>query len=177
MTDAPTYKGPTRVFSGMQPTNGLHLGNYLGAIRNWARMQDAMEEGSQCLFFLADLHAISMPHSPAELKSATLEMAVNDLRRTMQAQVLPGALAVPLIGTSGCVGVLAAEVSAAANTGATLPLARSLPRRTVTPPVASICRAHAPSRRTATGSPSIAPPGARGSWRRRPQRRRGTSSA
>lgn len=44
--------------------------------------------------------------------------------RTMQAQVLPGALAVPLIGTSGCVGVLAAEVSAASNTGATLPLAR-----------------------------------------------------
>lgn len=44
--------------------------------------------------------------------------------RTMQAQVLPGALAVPLIGTSGCVGVLAAEVSAASNTTATLPLAR-----------------------------------------------------
>ncbi len=44
--------------------------------------------------------------------------------RTMQAQVLPGALAVPLIGTSGCVGVLAAEVSAASNTGYTLPLAR-----------------------------------------------------
>lgn len=44
--------------------------------------------------------------------------------RTMQAQVLPGALAVPLIGTSGCVGVLAAEVSAASNTSSTLPLAR-----------------------------------------------------
>jgi hypothetical protein len=44
--------------------------------------------------------------------------------RTLQAQVLPGALAVPLIGTSGCVGVLAAEVSTASNNGATLPLAR-----------------------------------------------------
>ena len=63
-----------RVVSGIQPTGNLHLGNYLGAIRNWVRMQDAMEEGSQCLFFLADLHAISLPHSPVELKAATLEM-------------------------------------------------------------------------------------------------------
>ena len=64
-----------RVVSGIQPTGSLHLGNYLGAIRNWVRMQDAMAPGSQCLFFLADLHAISMPHDPAELRSATLEMA------------------------------------------------------------------------------------------------------
>jgi len=64
-----------RIVSGIQPTGNLHLGNYLGAIRNWVRMQDAMEEGSQCLFFLADLHAISQPHDPAELKRATLEMA------------------------------------------------------------------------------------------------------
>src|SRR5687767_5021330 len=64
-----------RVVSGIQPTGSLHLGNYLGAIRNWVRMQDAMEPGSECLFFLADLHAISMPHDPAELKAATLEMA------------------------------------------------------------------------------------------------------
>ncbi|KRA81273.1 tryptophan--tRNA ligase [Altererythrobacter sp. Root672] len=64
-----------RVVSGIQPTGSLHLGNYLGAIRNWVRMQDAMDADSECLFFLADLHAISMPHSPAELKAATLEMA------------------------------------------------------------------------------------------------------
>jgi tryptophanyl-tRNA synthetase len=64
-----------RVVSGIQPTGSLHLGNYLGAIRNWVRMQEAMDKDSQCLFFLADLHAISMPHSPAELKAATLEMA------------------------------------------------------------------------------------------------------
>jgi len=63
-----------RVVSGIQPTGNLHLGNYLGAIRNWVRMQDALEEGSDCLFFLADLHAISMPHNPAELSAATLEM-------------------------------------------------------------------------------------------------------
>ncbi len=63
-----------RVVSGIQPTGNLHLGNYLGAIRNWVRMQDDMEEGSECLFFLADLHAISQPHDPRELAHATLEM-------------------------------------------------------------------------------------------------------
>jgi tryptophanyl-tRNA synthetase len=63
-----------RVVSGIQPTGNLHLGNYLGAIRNWVRMQDQMADGSQCLFFLADLHAISQPHVPAELHAATLEM-------------------------------------------------------------------------------------------------------
>lgn len=63
-----------RVVSGIQPTGNLHLGNYLGAIRNWVAMQDALEEGSETLFFLADLHAISQPHDPAGLKAATLEM-------------------------------------------------------------------------------------------------------
>ena len=74
MSDTPTnYKGPQRVLSGMQPTGRLHLGNYLGAIRNWVRMQDEMDADSECLFFLADLHAISMSHEPAELRRATLE--------------------------------------------------------------------------------------------------------
>lgn len=60
-----------RVVSGIQPTGNLHLGNYLGAIKNWVKMQD---EG-ECLFFLADLHAISQPHVPAELAANTREMA------------------------------------------------------------------------------------------------------
>ena len=68
-----------RVVSGIQPTGNLHLGNYLGAIRNWVRMQDEVSESDgdkgRCLFFLADLHAISMPHDPAQLRQATLEMA------------------------------------------------------------------------------------------------------
>ena len=63
-----------RVVSGIQPTGNLHLGNYLGAIRNWVRMQDELPQGSQALFFLADLHAISQPHNPAQLRAATLEM-------------------------------------------------------------------------------------------------------
>lgn len=62
-----------RIVSGIQPTGNLHLGNYLGAIRNWVRMQDEHASG-ECLFFLADLHAISMPHVPAELSGNTREM-------------------------------------------------------------------------------------------------------
>ncbi|WP_066557313.1 tryptophan--tRNA ligase [Croceicoccus bisphenolivorans] len=65
-----------RIVSGIQPTGNLHLGNYLGAIRNWVRMQDEIaENGGECFFFLADLHAISMPHTPAELTANTREMA------------------------------------------------------------------------------------------------------
>ena len=63
-----------RVVSGIQPTGSLHLGNYLGAIRNWVRMQNELPDDGQCLFFLADLHAISLPHNPAELTRATHEM-------------------------------------------------------------------------------------------------------
>jgi len=64
-----------RIVSGIQPTGNLHLGNYLGAIRNWVRMQDdAREAGGDCLYFLADLHAISMPHVPADLAANTREM-------------------------------------------------------------------------------------------------------
>ena len=44
----------TRVVSGIQPTGGLHLGNLLGAILRWVRMQDEAE----CLYFLADLHSL-----------------------------------------------------------------------------------------------------------------------
>ena len=64
-----------RIVSGIQPTGNLHLGNYLGAIRNWVKMQEEIgSHGGECLFFLADLHAISMPHDPAQLTSSTLEM-------------------------------------------------------------------------------------------------------
>ncbi|MDK2756211.1 MAG: tryptophan--tRNA ligase [Blastomonas fulva] len=49
-----------RVLSGIQPTGNLHLGNYLGAIRNWVKMQDEMDANSACYFFLADLHSITV---------------------------------------------------------------------------------------------------------------------
>ena len=60
-----------RVVSGIQPTGNLHLGNYLGAIVRWARMQ----EEAECLFFLADLHAITVYNEPAELRSNVRSMA------------------------------------------------------------------------------------------------------
>ncbi|PKP87849.1 MAG: tryptophan--tRNA ligase [Alphaproteobacteria bacterium HGW-Alphaproteobacteria-17] len=62
-----------RTLSGIQPTGNLHLGNYLGAIRNWVRMQDEMP--GEKLFFLADLHAITVHNDPAELTANTREMA------------------------------------------------------------------------------------------------------
>jgi tryptophanyl-tRNA synthetase len=61
----------TRVVSGIQPTGGLHLGNLLGAILRWVRMQDEAE----CLFFLADLHALTIDVDPQELRSNIREMA------------------------------------------------------------------------------------------------------
>ena len=66
---------PARIVSGIQPTGNLHLGNYLGAIKQWVAMQDAMQAGDECLFFLADLHALSQPVNPAELTAHTTEMA------------------------------------------------------------------------------------------------------
>lgn len=60
-----------RVLSGIQTTGNLHLGNYLGAIKNWVKMQDEAE----CLYFLADLHAITVHNDPAELRRNTREMA------------------------------------------------------------------------------------------------------
>ena len=60
-----------RVVSGIQPTGDLHLGNLLGAILRWVRMQDEAE----CLFFLADLHALTVDVPPHELRSNVREMA------------------------------------------------------------------------------------------------------
>lgn len=54
-----------RVLSGIQPTGTLHLGNYLGAMKNWIRMQDDYE----CLFCIVDLHAITVPYNPVELRA------------------------------------------------------------------------------------------------------------
>ncbi len=65
MTDTTSaYCGPDRILSGMQPTGGLHLGNYLGALKNWALMQDS---GKQCFFCAVDMHAMTMEYDPALL--------------------------------------------------------------------------------------------------------------
>lgn len=59
-----------RIFSGIQPTGNLHLGNYLGAIRNWVRLQHDYE----CIYCMVDLHAITVWQDPAELRSSTREV-------------------------------------------------------------------------------------------------------
>jgi tryptophanyl-tRNA synthetase len=60
----------SRVFSGIQPTGNLHLGNYLGAIRNWVTMQDQHE----CIYCVVDLHAITVAQDPATLRNGIREM-------------------------------------------------------------------------------------------------------
>jgi tryptophanyl-tRNA synthetase len=59
-----------RIFSGIQPTGNLHLGNYLGAIRNWVALQHDYE----CIFCIVDLHALTLPQNPDELRAATREV-------------------------------------------------------------------------------------------------------
>src|SRR5271154_3057884 len=59
-----------RIFSGIQPTGNLHLGNYLGAIRNWVQLQHDYE----CIFCIVDLHALTQPQDPDELRAATREV-------------------------------------------------------------------------------------------------------
>ncbi len=60
-----------RVFSGIQPSGELHIGNYLGAVQNWVRLQDEHD----CLFCVVDLHAVTQPYEPAELAGRTRQMA------------------------------------------------------------------------------------------------------
>ena len=65
-----TPDGKKIVFSGVQPTGNITLGNYLGAIRNWGAMQDEY----QCIFSVVDLHSITVAQQPAELRKHTMEL-------------------------------------------------------------------------------------------------------
>lgn len=65
------YTGPQRVFSGVQPSGSLHLGNYLGALVKFVAMQDQMP----CIFCVVDLHAITVPQDPRLLAAQTREIA------------------------------------------------------------------------------------------------------
>ena len=80
MTSSPTSSGNTssgntrgRIFSGVQPTGNLHLGNYLGAIRNWVALQDSFES----IYCVVDLHAITVAQDPAQLRQSTREVAAS----------------------------------------------------------------------------------------------------
>src|SRR5690625_7954567 len=64
-----------RVFSGMQPTGEAHLGNYLGALRQWVELQDQAD----CIFCVVDYHAITAPYDQASLAWRTFVLAVSCL--------------------------------------------------------------------------------------------------
>jgi len=63
----------TRVFSGIQPTGTLHIGNYFGAVRNWAAMQNDLD----CIICIVDYHAITIDIDPKTLRQASLNMAMD----------------------------------------------------------------------------------------------------
>ncbi|MDE3148796.1 MAG: tryptophan--tRNA ligase, partial [Acidobacteriota bacterium] len=65
-----------RVLSGMRPTGKLHLGNYMGALANWVKLQDSYE----CYFFIADLHALTTDYADTSgIAPNTLEVALDFL--------------------------------------------------------------------------------------------------
>ena len=74
--------GRPRVLSGVQPTGALHLGNWLGAIRNWVDLQDSHDT----FVCVVDLHAITVPHDPARLAQDTLSTAASYLACGMDPQ-------------------------------------------------------------------------------------------
>jgi tryptophanyl-tRNA synthetase len=61
----------TRIVSGVQPTGEMHLGNYLGALRHWTKLQTEAE----CLYLVADLHALTVAQDPGELRQRILATA------------------------------------------------------------------------------------------------------
>ncbi len=71
-----------RIFSGIQPNGDLHLGNYLGAIRDWVRLQADYE----CIYCVVDLHAITMPQEPKELEKSTREVTASLLAAGIDAK-------------------------------------------------------------------------------------------
>jgi hypothetical protein len=63
----------SRIFSGIQPSGSLHIGNYLGAVKNWVDLQHKYES----FFCIVDYHAITVPYAPADLRARTADMALS----------------------------------------------------------------------------------------------------
>ena len=63
----------SRIFSGIQPSGELHIGNYLGAVKNWVALQRQYES----FFCIVDYHAITVPYEPADLRRRTRDMAIS----------------------------------------------------------------------------------------------------
>ena len=73
-----------RIFSGIQPTGELHIGNYLGAVKNWVRLQTEFES----IFCIVDYHAIITAYEPAQLKQRRRDMAVSLLAVAIMAMTV-----------------------------------------------------------------------------------------
>lgn len=93
------------MFSGIQPTGVPHLGNYLGALENWVALQN---QSPSVLYSIVDLHSITLPQDPVQLRSSILDMAASllacgiDPERSVlfqQSQVDPIVLTVPTFRT------------------------------------------------------------------------------
>lgn len=93
------------MFSGIQPTGVPHLGNYLGALENWVALQN---QSPSVLYSIVDLHSITLPQDPVQLRSSILDMAASllacgiDPERSVlfqQSQVDPIILTVPTFRT------------------------------------------------------------------------------
>ncbi len=62
-----------RILSGIQPTGDIHIGNYLGAIKQWISLQ----EKNECIFFIADLHSLTVPYEPKKLQNSIIEKVIS----------------------------------------------------------------------------------------------------
>ena len=67
-TDAPSQTADHVIFSGIQPTGVPHLGNYLGALQQWVKLQESSPPTTKLLYSIVDLHAITIPQDPRQLK-------------------------------------------------------------------------------------------------------------
>ena len=61
-----------KVLSGIQPTGSIHIGNYLGAIKQWLELQ----KKNDCVFLIVDLHSLTIPYEPKEFQKNILEAAI-----------------------------------------------------------------------------------------------------
>src|SRR3981081_3997497 len=75
----------SRIFSGIQPSGSLHIGNYLGAVKNWAELQHKYES----FFCIVDYHAITQPYDPQDLRTRTSAMALSLLAAGLDASKCP----------------------------------------------------------------------------------------
>jgi len=86
MTDPLNSSSRPRVLSGMRPTGKLHLGNYMGALANWVKLQDEYE----CYFFIADLHALTTDYADTSgIAPNSLEVALDYLSAGLDPATLP----------------------------------------------------------------------------------------